>query len=409
MKRLFRAWVALGLALAGCGGTTGDSEDVGRGGEIEQHLSKCNGGALGNGSYCSATCPCDIGEGDCDGAGECKPGLECGGNGLYYYGSPGNACAPPHCHNHRQDVDETQPDCGGSCGTMCPNQCLTLPANGQKGHCISACPCPDNQGDCAATATACSSGFCKIDSGASFGFVSTVDMCLPSHCNNGTLDGGETGVDCGGTCTVACVAGEVQSNGFGGTLNDHGQKVVFDSAGDYIVVGYFSGTANFGGANLVSNGSSDIYVAKYNALGVHQWSKSFGGSGSDGDQGVAVAVDASKNVIVGGNFWTTVNFGAGNVTSAGSTDMFIVKYDTNGNYLTSKRFGEREPTASRESPPQPPVNGSSPACSRIALPSAMLRSRAPAATTPSYSRRARRARCRGASRSARPVRTLRTP
>jgi len=308
-------------------------------GSSEQQLSKCAGGVLGNGSYCTSTCKCDLGEGDCDGPGECNNGLSCNGNGLYFYGLPGNACAPYYCKNHVKDGDETQVDCGGSCGSMCPNQCLSVPANGQAGHCTSACPCADNQGDCAANPLACSSGFCKIDSGASFGFGATIDMCLPSHCNNGVLDGGETGLDCGGTCTVACVAGDIQSKGFGGTFNDHGQKVVFDSAGDFIVVGYFTGTANFGGANLVSNGSSDIYVAKYNALGVHQWSKSFGGTGPDGDQGVYVAVDGSKNVVVGGNFWNTVNFGGGALTSAGSTDMFVLKLDTNGNYVTSKRFG----------------------------------------------------------------------
>jgi len=340
MKRLLLACslIALGFGLVGCSSTTHDGNPENLGTE-EQRLSKCAGGVLGNGSYCTSTCKCDLGEGDCDGPAECNNGLSCNGNGLYFYGQPGNVCAPAYCKDHVQDGDETQVDCGGSCGSMCPNQCLTVPANGLAGHCTSACPCVDNQGDCAANPLACNSGFCKVDSGASFGFSATIDMCLPTHCNNGILDSGETGVDCGGTCTVACVAGDVQSAGFGGTLNDHGQKVVFDSSGDFIVAGYFSGTANFGGANLVSAGSSDIYVAKYNALGVHQWSKSFGGTGPDGDQGVYVTVDGSKNVIVGGNFWNSVNFGGGVLTSAGSTDMFVVKLTTAGAYVTSKRFG----------------------------------------------------------------------
>lgn len=339
MKRLLQALglIAVGFAFVGCGATETSTEE--QAGEFDSHLTKCQGGMLGNGSYCSSTCKCDLGEGDCDGAAECNNGLSCSGNGLYFYGTAGNVCAPAHCNNHRQDGDETQIDCGGSCGTMCPNACASLPANGRAGHCTTTCPCADNQGDCAATPNACTSGFCKIDSGASFGFGATIDMCLPAHCNNGVMDGGETGLDCGGTCTVACVAGDIQSAGFGGTLNDHGQKVVYDSAGDFIIAGYFSGTANFGGSNLVSAGSSDIYVAKYNSLGVHQWSKRFGGTGPDGDQGVSVTVDGSKNVIVAGNFWNTVDFGGGPFTSAGSTDMFVVKLSSAGAYVTSKRFG----------------------------------------------------------------------
>jgi hypothetical protein len=340
MKRFFTLFTSavLGLALHACASTTGDQSPVEGVGAVEEGLSKCAGGTLGDGNYCSTTCKCDLGEGDCDGYGECNNGLLCVGKGMQFYGAPGNVCAPAHCNSKKMDGDETQVDCGGSCGTLCPDQCLSVPPNGQVGHCTTPCPCPDNQGDCAGTGTACTSGFCKVDAGASFGFAATIDVCLPAHCNNGVADSGETGVDCGGPC-VACVAGDVQSAAFGGTIRDHGQKVVYDNQGNFIVVGYFSGTANFGGANLTSAGSSDIYVAKYNSLGAHQWSKRFGGSGPDGDQGVVVGVDNARNVVVAGNFWDTVDFGGGPLASAGSTDMFLVRFDQNGTHLLSRRYG----------------------------------------------------------------------
>lgn len=55
----------------------------------------------------------------------------------------------------------------------------------------------------------------------------------------------------------------------------------------------------------------------------HLWSKRFGSTGSD--QGFGVAVDSSGNVLATGFFEGTVNFGGGNLTSAGSGDIFLLK------------------------------------------------------------------------------------
>ena len=52
-----------------------------------------------------------------------------------------------------------------------------------------------------------------------------------------------------------------------------------DAAGNVVVVGSFQNVVDFGGVGLVSAGGYDIFVAKYNANGVHQWSKRFGSTG----------------------------------------------------------------------------------------------------------------------------------
>jgi hypothetical protein len=345
MKRylVLASWFAL-FASIGTACSAGDPQqfsDEGVGAESvgseTEAVSKCNGGKIGASNYCTPTCKCNDGEGDCDSAADCING-SCSGTGLYFYGVASNACAPAHCANGVKDADETQKDCGGSCGSNCPNVCTTLPANCQIGHCTAQCPCADTKGDCANNGANCASGFCKADVGASYGCGATIDICLAAHCNNGVTDGGETGVDCGGVCT-ACVAGDVQSKTFGGTLRDHGIAVVYDNQGNYIVAGRYNGTANFGGSNLTSAGSSDLYVAKYNSLGVHQWSKTFGGTGPDVDLDIDIGVDASRSIIIAGNFWNSVNFGGGVLTSAGSADIFVLKLTETGAFTWAKRFG----------------------------------------------------------------------
>ena len=75
-----------------------------------------------------------------------------------------------------------------------------------------------------------------------------------------------------------------------------------DPWGNVIVSGCFSDTVNFGGGYLVSSEvyDYDIFVAKFNPNGAHQWSQSFGDVEYDYSRGIAV--DFLGNVIVVGRF-----------------------------------------------------------------------------------------------------------
>ncbi|MBU1179512.1 hypothetical protein KJ885_01065, partial [Patescibacteria group bacterium] len=46
----------------------------------------CHKGKNGNFSYCTSSCPCDKGQGDCDSNKECKSGLKCVNNVGKKYG-----------------------------------------------------------------------------------------------------------------------------------------------------------------------------------------------------------------------------------------------------------------------------------------------------------------------------------
>jgi len=82
--------------------------------------------------------------------------------------------------------------------------------------------------------------------------------------------------------------------------------------------------ANAGG-NCSPGPCSDIFLAKFDSNGNHLWSKSFGGSYID--IGFSVSVDSSGNVYGTGIFsGSNVDFGGCPLSSAGGKDIFLIKY-----------------------------------------------------------------------------------
>jgi hypothetical protein len=112
-----------------------------------------------------------------------------------------------------------------------------------------------------------------------------------------------------------------------------------DTANNVYITGQFDGTVDFGGGPLTSLGGYDMFLAKFNSAGLHQWSKRFGDAGLN-DAGLALAIDFANNVVVGGRFSGTTDFGGGPLTTAGQTDAFIAKFNSAGTHQWSKKFGD---------------------------------------------------------------------
>ena len=111
--------------------------------------------------------------------------------------------------------------------------------------------------------------------------------------------------------------------------------IAVDSTGAAVVLGYMSGHASFGGSLFTSAGATDIYLAKYAANGAHQWSQRFGGTGTDRPKGVAV--DSSGNILITGYFGGTVGFG-GTALVGTSASGFVAKYSSSGAHVWSRRL-----------------------------------------------------------------------
>jgi hypothetical protein len=118
----------------------------------------------------------------------------------------------------------------------------------------------------------------------------------------------------------------------------YGTALAIDASSRIIVTGAFEGGINFGGENLTSSGNRDVFLVVLDALGNHVWSQRFGDPSFQ--EGNGVAVDKSGNVVLVGRFFDSIDFGGGSLASAGASDIFVAKFDSLGNHIWSKRFGD---------------------------------------------------------------------
>lgn len=144
---------------------------------------------------------------------------------------------------------------------------------------------------------------------------------------------------------------------FGTNSPNYGQavwEVHLDNAGNTYAGGSFNGTSNFNPSGTAINLTAfslyaDGFVAKYNSSGIAQWvipftTQNIGGASTNHSNYVSgITTDPSDNVYVTGFFNGTVDFDpsstTNNLTSSGSGDIFIAKYNSNGQFQWAYRVG----------------------------------------------------------------------
>lgn len=112
----------------------------------------------------------------------------------------------------------------------------------------------------------------------------------------------------------------------GGSAADEALAVEVDSKGDIVVTGYFQGTAMFGATQLISAGSRDIFVAKLDgATGKVKWAVKAGGKAQE--YATALAVNSKDEIFITGQM---------DVLPAGSTGGSVF----GGTTLVVKAFND---------------------------------------------------------------------
>jgi gliding motility-associated-like protein len=127
--------------------------------------------------------------------------------------------------------------------------------------------------------------------------------------------------------------------------NTIGNAVFVDALLNVYAVGYFVGTTDFNPGtstfNLTASGIEDAFITKLDVNGDFVWAKSF--EGSNNTRIADMTVDGGGSIYTTGYFLGTTDFdpGAGidNHTSVGTTDIFICKLDSNGDFIWAKPLG----------------------------------------------------------------------
>lgn len=137
----------------------------------------------------------------------------------------------------------------------------------------------------------------------------------------------------------------------GGGTNDVGNGVAVDGLGNIYVIGNYGSSITFGATTLSVAGSNDVFIAKYNSNGDLAWVQRITGDGTD--EGKGIAVDSNGDIYVigqvssnAGFFNTTANVIANTAVrkqTSGPTDIFVAKYNRDGQMLWNKLYGGGSP------------------------------------------------------------------
>ncbi len=132
---------------------------------------------------------------------------------------------------------------------------------------------------------------------------------------------------------------------FGGSAADAVQDFKIDSKGYLYAIGNtFSNDFPMVGNSFDSEKTEedyiDAFIVKFDTLGFPVWSTYFGGTGED--RGTRLEIDSDDNIIIAGatnspNFPLKCEFDQDSIK--GEADMYVAKFDQNGNLLWSRLFG----------------------------------------------------------------------
>ena len=116
----------------------------------------------------------------------------------------------------------------------------------------------------------------------------------------------------------------------GGSGSDAINTIAKTSDGGYVAGGSFSGTMQVGDYEVTSQGSTDGILIKYDAFNNVEWAKTFGGS--DAEEINKVIETDDEGFIVVGNFESSgLVVGNDIYENYGKSDGIVIKYDKNGN------------------------------------------------------------------------------
>jgi hypothetical protein len=116
----------------------------------------------------------------------------------------------------------------------------------------------------------------------------------------------------------------------GGSDDDTATDIdYYPYSGKFYVSGGFQNRAKFGTATILSSGLTDAFLLKIDGDGNAHWIRK--GGGLEHDIASSVAVDqTNESIYITGDFYDQADFDGTAVQAMGSSDMFLAKYDSEG-------------------------------------------------------------------------------
>ncbi|MEK6538698.1 MAG: SBBP repeat-containing protein, partial [Nitrospirota bacterium] len=118
---------------------------------------------------------------------------------------------------------------------------------------------------------------------------------------------------------------------FGTSGDEFCRGITTDSLGNIYITG--GTTGGLDGYTNAGNGGNDLFVVKYDANGTKQWTRQVGTSGDD--YAYDMALDSVDNIYVTGG----TTGGLDGYTNAGDHDLYVAKFDANGVKQWTRQLG----------------------------------------------------------------------
>jgi len=193
------------------------------------------------------------------------------------------------------------------------------------------------------------------DYGAAYKANAAGERCMTGYFSNTVTIGGKVLTSLGDGDIFLAKEG-IWVVQIGGAGLDEGTDVAFDTAGNIYLTGWFTDSAKFSSTNghgiTVSGLSETAFLAKYDASGVVKWVQTGVDTFVSIDRGHGVAVDSVTGAVFlmgitqGDTTFSSSNGSSHVVPGVSSWHMFLVRYDTNGNF----QWGETNAAAPNSIP-----------------------------------------------------------
>ncbi len=131
----------------------------------------------------------------------------------------------------------------------------------------------------------------------------------------------------------------------GARENDYPGELVLDENDNIYFTGYYDdSTATFGDTQLLCEEGKEVVVAKLDSLGVYQWAVSATGLGDDEGVAIEYVSDGDGSILVTGSFKESLSANSSSdvFVSSGDNDVFILAFNTDGDYEGGYSFGGEE-------------------------------------------------------------------